>query len=151
MSQSHLTSYCVPVPGPEYAEDDGHHDQRLEYIGELLKTWWQQFGVQALHSLIPYQRYKDAKRHENLKVGDVCLLRYDSMVKDKYRLCRVAEVYPDGEGVVRTVDVHLRPQDSREPLLPYRPKPLTVLKTGVQRLVLIQAAEDLPQAENGEE
>ena len=55
-------------------------------------------------------------------------------------------VYPDSEGVVWTVDVHLRPQDNRDTLLPYKPKPLTVLQMGVQC-----QAEDLPKPEVEEE
>ena len=69
----------------------------------------------------------------------------------QYRLCPVAKVYPDSKGVVRTVDVQLRPQDSMEPLLPYRLKPLTVLKTGVHHLVLIQATKDFPKPKVKEE
>ena len=58
----------------EYMEEDYHHDQRFEYVADLLKTWWAQYTVQAFHSLIPYQQYKDAKRHKTLQEGKVCLL-----------------------------------------------------------------------------
>ena len=73
----------------------------------------------------------------------MCLIKYDSKMKASYRLCRISEVRPDVNGVVRSITVQLRPRDKREPLLPYRPKKLTEMETGVQRLVLISPQEDV--------
>ena len=82
--------------------------------------------------MLPYQKFKDAKRHSNIQVGDVCLLKYDGKVNDTFRLCRVVKVKKDKKGVVRTAQVQLRPRDSREKLLPYKSKKPTVQETGVQ-------------------
>ena len=92
--------------------------------------------------MLPFHSYKVAKRHVNLRVGDVCLLKYENKVKSDYRYCMITEVFPDGEGAVRTVKVKLRPRDKRDQNLPYKHKSPVIMEVGVQRLVLIVAAED---------
>ena len=62
--------------------------------------------------------------------------------------CRVIKIKEGKLGVVRTAQVQLWPRDSRDALLPYKPKEPTVQETGVQCLVLIVPAEDM-EAEEG--
>ena len=129
-------------------KDDDEESQQvlpgwLSYLEQLLSAWWSQWSKQVFPNLVPYQRYKDAKRHRNICVGDVCLLCYDGKIKDTYRICRVVETKKDDQGVVRTVKVQLRPQDVREKLLPYKSKTPCIQETGVQRLVLIVPAKEL--------
>ena len=60
--------------------------QEEQYIGagryqqDLLNMWWKLWKEQGLASLLPYGHLKEAKRHANLEVGDVCLLNYDNKV-----------------------------------------------------------------------
>ena len=77
---------------------------------ELLNSWWNLWRVQAFPHLLPYQRFKDAARHKNLHVGDVCLIKYVNKVKVTYRLCIVNKVFLSDGGVVRTVEVGYRPR-----------------------------------------
>ena len=53
------------------------------------------------------------------------------------------DVKPDQNGDVRTFVIAMRPQNRRDPVLPYVPKQLETFSVGVQRLVLITAVEDL--------
>ena len=118
------------------------------YQEELLDTWWAMWKVQVFPHLIAYPNYKAAKRHKNLQVGDVCLLKYDGKIRGTFRLCQVIEVWKDDQGLVRTVQVGYRPR-RKEESLPYKAVKLEVLKVGVQRLVLILAKEDLPKNDRG--
>ena len=52
-------------------------------------------------------------------------------------------MFPDDQGVVRTVNVKMRPRDNRDKALPYKAKAPVVMNVGVQRLVLIVPAEDI--------
>ena len=131
----------VPVETVDQGEENLHG--RAEYQAELLKLWWQQYIKQVFSSLLPFQRFRDARRQDNLQVGDVCLLKYDSKVKANYRLCRISEVLPDVHNVVRTVRVKLPARDTRDKLLPYKSKAPVILETGVQRLCLICPKEDI--------
>ena len=94
---------------------------------------------------MPYHKWKTEQR--NVKIGDLVLVKYASKVtKGDFRLARVEEVFPDPEGIVRTVTVIMRPRDSREKVTkepPYLlPKPPVELKLGVQRLVVLFPVEE---------
>ena len=73
--------------------------------------------------MIPYQRFKDAKRHKKLVSGDVCLLQYNGKVKHTYMLCIVVETFPSEENLVRTVNVGFRPRKQCKDG-PYKPASL---------------------------
>ena len=111
---------------------------------ELLNSWWNLWRVQAYPHLLPYQRFKDASRQKNLQVGDVCLVKYDNKVKATYRLCFVKKVFLSNGGVVRTGEVGYRPRQLCGPDRATKRAPLEILPVGVQRLVLICPAEELP-------
>ena len=78
-----------------------------------------------------------------MKTGDICLLKYEGKVEDKYRYCRIDATHEDEDGVVRIVTISLRRRDAREKILPYKPKEPTKIDVGVQRLVLICPVEDI--------
>ena len=132
------TSTTMRSPSSEEVEDYGRCSR---YQEELLDSWWNLWKVQVFPHLLPHNGYKAAKRHLNLRVGDVCLLKYDGKIRGTYRLCRITEIYPDDHGVVRTLMIAYRPK-KKETSLPYVPRTLDTMVVGVQRLVLIQAEED---------
>ena len=45
------------------------------YLHNLTQMWWKLRMEQGFPTLLPYYRYKDTKRHENLQVDDVCLIK----------------------------------------------------------------------------
>ena len=65
------------------------------------------------------------------------MLNYKGNLVDDYRLAKVTGVYPDDQGLVRTVQVSFRKRNRKEPLGEYRSKPLVSKKVSVQRLTLI--------------
>ena len=91
--------------------------------------------------MIPYRRWKQEAK--NLKVDDVCLLMYKGRIPPAvYRMCRVVEVFPDDEGLVRTVRVALVSRDQRMRILPHNTRSLVYMKVAVQRLVLIYSKDE---------
>ena len=115
-----------------------------DYQEELLAQWWKRWQVIGLPQMIPYQSLKDAKRHKNLQVGDVCLLQYDGKIKHTYRLCIILPTIPSDDAIVRTVTLGFRARRQCRPG-PYKPVALDELVVGVPRLVFILPAEELPQ------
>jgi len=91
------------------------------------------------------------KRHRNLQIGDVCLLAYSGKIGENVRYCRVDEVHPDEDGVVRNVTVSLRSRDAREKLMLYRSRKPWKMLVGVKRLLLICPNEEISncETENG--
>ena len=77
----------------------------------LLYTWWSVWRV--VTSLLPYYKLKDEKRHANLQVSDVCSLHYDNKLKVACWLCRVVEILPSYNGLVREVKLSFRPRRRR--------------------------------------
>ena len=109
---------------------------------ELLNQWWHLWYSQVFSLLFPFNKWK--VEQENLKEGDVCLVKYDKKVgMADYRLCKVNEVDMDIKGLVRNVMVLMRPTDSREKSFPYKSKVLVTLEVSIQRLVLICPVEQV--------
>ena len=90
-------------------------------------------------TLLPYYRYKDTKRHQNLQVDDVCLIKYETKVASTYRLRQVSKLLPSADGLVRLVEVCLGKRKHSKRNLPSK-----CLVTAVQWLVLLVPAGELP-------
>ena len=118
---------------PDNIPDKDFTRQRT-YCDILLQTWWSNWYCQVLDNLIPYQSYRDSKRHINLCVGDICLIKYDSKIVSSYRYCRVINIIKHEE-IVRSVVVKLgiRGKESK----------CREMRVGVQRLVLVTPKEEL--------
>ena len=90
--------------------------------------------------MIPFNTLKESKKHENLKPGDICLLKFEGKVRAEYRLCRIVEVIPGDDGLVRTVKIAIRPRKKAEPRDRCKGG-LNYFDVGVKRLVLIVPAK----------
>ena len=124
-----------------------------KYHEELLDVWWKQWRVQVFPHLLPYHSFKEAKRHKNLRRGDICLLLYEGKIRGTYKLCRVLETIVSDDGLVRMVKVGFPKQGGRVKVHPKSKCVVDVgdkddyplldqLVVGVPRLVLITPVED---------
>ena len=75
--------------------------QRFLYVQSIVDDWWQKWYNLVLPSLVPC--YKWQQRHRNVKLGDVCLIRYKKSIRSTYRLGRVSDVKTGKDGLVRSV------------------------------------------------
>ena len=130
---------------PPYNEDISL-PTRTAYVKDLLDKWWSLWIKQVWPHLIPCKKWKEVSR--NLQVGDVCLLYYPGALTGQYKLVRVVEVHPDANGLVRTVTILYRKRDKREKKREYNAKHMVREKVGVQRLVLIQSANENDDADD---
>ena len=130
----------------DFADHDGVNlTARQAYLEEVTQRWWASYYRQVFSNLLPYLRYRDTQRHRNFQVGDVCFLKFDGKISNEYRLCRVSSVKPDSEGVVRSLDVMLRPRDKREKRGQYWKNKRRFMPTVAQRLCLLVPAEEQDQ------
>ena len=104
--------------------------------------WWRQWSAQMFPNIIPYKSYKDARQHEYLQQGDVCLLKFEGKIRADYRLCHVVELKSNTADLVRTVKINIRPRHKRDAALPYKSKVLQEIDVSVKRLCLIHPVED---------
>ena len=80
---------------------DRNPNKRYKFLQSIVDDWWRTWYQQVLPSLVP--SYKWLQRHRNVQLGDVCLIRYKSELKGRYRLGRVKSVKVGEDGAVRTV------------------------------------------------
>ena len=132
-----LLGRTLSSPPPGDVNLEGNHRASRKYLEHLTQAWWKLWMQQGFPTLLPYSRYKDTKRHQNLQVNDVCLVKYETKVAATYRLCRVSKVFPSEEGVVQTVEVQLRNRKVTK-----RHQPVKNLLTAVLRLVLLVPADE---------
>jgi hypothetical protein len=111
----------------------------------LLVSWWKLWKEQVFPTLFPFHTRKATERCRNLKIGDICLLKYKTKIESLYRLCIVLATTTSEDDTVRTVKVGLRNRRERIVEKKATSLPLVEFEVGVQRLVLIHAVEEQEQ------
>ena len=92
--------------------------------------------------MLPARKWQ--KKKDDIKIGDVCLLLYKGRVKDDYKLCRVLQLHPGQDQLVRTVTVGHRRKNVKdtqkvmEDPSKYRSLPMVEERVHVQRLAVLQ-------------
>merc|ERR1712101_90889 len=94
-------------PPPDLEMPGENYHAAKTYLDSLTQMWWNLWMEQGFPTLLPYYKYKDTKHHQNLRVNDICLIKYETKVASTYRLCRVIKLLPSADGLVRTVEVRL--------------------------------------------
>ena len=74
--------------------------KRFLFIQSIVDNWWSKWYDCVLPSLVP--NYKWRQKHRNVKVGDICLIKYKGM-RASYKLGRVVDVKRGEDNLVRKV------------------------------------------------
>jgi hypothetical protein len=120
----------VHVPGLEF-EINTSLTKRLRFLEKINEEFWAKWMTLIFEKKVP--GYKWRKEHEDIKVGDVVLLKNESVATCSYKLGRVVKVFPGEDGHVRrAIIAYKNPGEStfRETERP------------IQKLVLIVPVED---------
>ena len=126
-------------PPMEYSSDD-RFCTRLAYVAQVEKEWWDRWIKVVLPSLFSYKKWKVKK--DNIKVGELVMLRYNKQFKDDYCLAKVSEVHPDEDGLVRKVTVSYRKKNPRESVQIFKSKPLIIEQVAIHRLHRLDLADE---------
>merc|ERR1712101_10192 len=102
-----LLGHTSSTPPPDHELPGEDYRAAGMYLHRLTQMWWKLWMEQGFPTLLPSYKNKDTKRHENLQVNDVCLIKYETKVTSTYRLCQVSKLLPSDDGLMRTVEVHL--------------------------------------------
>ena len=129
----------VDIPDMKYDETN-RFSARLVYVEKVYSSWWERWVQDVLPTLVPCKRWKEVKK--NIKKEDIVMMHYPGNLADDYRLAKLVDTYKDKKGLVRTVKVAFRKRDKREPATTYWKKPLTEEIVAIQRLSLLQAANE---------
>lgn len=110
------------------------HDKQSQIVNE----WWERWTSRSWALLTPRTKWLQEERQ--LAVGDICHLHYSQKFgPPSYRLCRVTEVLPGEDGMVRTVRVYIGNAESVRCSQEESTKNITV---GIHRLAVLLPVED---------
>ena len=120
-------------------------DQNLQRVSvtqaKIVTAWREKWLSQVFPDLVPRTKWKQPAR--NLQVGDVGVLRYEQKLgPDSWRLARISKADPDQDGLVRTIQVELRPRHVSDRGKAYKSKKPVVMVIGVQRFAVMLPAEE---------
>lgn len=90
------------IPEPILVPSNNLH-KRWHMCQCLTQHFWRRWSSEYLNTLRKF--YKWNRPRENLKVGDVVVLREDGMAVNHWPLGRIEEVFPGNDGLVRTAIV----------------------------------------------
>ena len=120
------------ISPPMVYTDDERFCSRLAYVSQVEQEWWSRWIKTVLPTLLSYKRWK--KKKENLKRGEIVLLRYPKQFRDDYCLAKITEAKADDDGLIRKVTVSYRKKNPRESAEVYSSKPLISEEVAVHRL-----------------
>ena len=82
-------------------DNDDSASKRQLFLQSLVEDWWKNWFRSVLPSLVPSYKWK--QKHRDVRVGDVCLIKYTNMKRGTYRLGQVKDVRAGKDSKVRTV------------------------------------------------
>ena len=132
----------MPPPG-DFQRADLYLRKRWRRAQHLANEFWSRWKREFLQSL--QSRYKCAPTRRNLQVDDIVIVKDDNMPRNRWKLARVQETYPDGDGLVRKVKVAVAAGSLDDKGIPTIP-PVS-LERPVQRLILLLPKEQVADRE----
>uniref|UniRef100_A0A1B0D852 DUF5641 domain-containing protein n=1 Tax=Phlebotomus papatasi TaxID=29031 RepID=A0A1B0D852_PHLPP len=97
-----ITQPLTMSPGPDYLAENPNRLTRWQFLQRLVQEFWKRWHSEYVTSLQPRQKWRN--NEENLKIGDLVLLRSDNF-KGLWTLGRISEVHPGADSIVRVVTV----------------------------------------------
>ena len=93
---------ALPPPG-NFVREDMFVRKRWRRVQYLLEQFWSRWQKEYLLNLQHREKWNTPRR--NLKVGDVVLLKEDSLSRLEWPLARVSSVKTEQDGLVRRAEV----------------------------------------------
>ena len=92
--------------GPFDVGQSKNTNKQFRFLQSLVDSWWKTWYETVFPSLVPSYRW--LQRHRCVKVGDVCLIRYNNELRATYRLGCVENVKRGEDGLVRTINLRYK-------------------------------------------
>ncbi|XP_067029786.1 uncharacterized protein [Acropora muricata] len=129
-----MKSSVILAPPGNFQGADVYSKKRWRRVQQLADEFWQRWRKSSLQSLQPRQKWTTPTK--NVEVGDIVILKDDSVPRNCWKLARVETTYPDADGYVRKVKVAVAKQ-SRD-LKGKRPGAnMSYLERPIQGLILL--------------
>ena len=126
----------APPPG-KFHREDMYGKSRWKASQQWAEEFWSAWKSDYLQVIMVRQKWQMEK--ENIKVGDVVIVKDDSIARGDWRIGVVTEARGETDGLVRNVEVRLgnRNLDKKEKIL----REPTVFRRPIQKVVVLVKAE----------
>ena len=107
----------------------------------VVQAWWEMWSRRYWHTLVPQTKW--SREHRAVRVRDICNLRYGgAKSRPSFRLCRIVKTLPDDDNITRTVEVAMRPRNTKyKGKSQYCVKEMKIIRTAVQGLAVLLPEE----------
>ena len=123
------TKAVLPPPG-NFQNHGVYCRKQWRIVQNLADQFWNRWRKGYLNTLQPRQKW--LKEQRNFKVGDIVLIKDGDLfgARNNWPLARIIEVYPNKDGLVRSVKLHVSTKDLKGKT--------TQLKRPITKLVLLE-------------
>ena len=130
------TSVVVPPIG-NFESDQVYAKRRWRVVQYLAEQFWYWWRKEYIHNL--QVRSKWCKPKRNFAVGDIVYLTDDLLPRCDWRVCRVQEVYPGSDGIVRSIKLVVGNKNLNAKGVPVSSQ--SVLCRSVHKVILLLGAD----------
>ena len=92
----------LPPPG-NFQGADTYSRKRWRRVEYLVNEFWYRWRNEFIQSLQVRQKWM--RRRKNLKIGDVVIVKDIDTPRNRWKLARIVETYPENDGLVRKVNL----------------------------------------------
>jgi hypothetical protein len=144
----------VAIPGPDLTQIKMNRLDRFEKIQQQKTHFWNRWQKEYLHIL--QNRPKWTTPAPNFEVGDLVLIKDESLAPQKWKMGRILEVYPSKDGnvrvaKVRAITVKIVPRTKgMQPLEEFQSQE-SILTRPIHKLVRLPYEKALEDAQEQEE
>lgn len=103
-----MKSSIILAPPGNFQRADVYSKKRWRRVQQLADEFWQHWRKSYLQSLQTRQKWTTPMK--NVEVGDIVILKHDSVPRNCWKLARVETTYPDADGYVQKVKVAVADQ-----------------------------------------
>ena len=103
-----MKSSIILAPPGNFQRADVYSKKRWRRVQQLADEFWQRWRKSYLQSLQTRQKWTTPMK--NVEVGDIVILKDDSVPRNCWKLARVETTYPDADGYVQKVKVTVADQ-----------------------------------------
>ena len=130
-----------PFQSKDAYDDKPSSDKtRFLLVQKIVDQFWRVWTKLYFPTLLRRQKWHHKER--NLKIGDVCVLKDLNALRGEWRLCRVVDVFPDANNVVRNVEIVVPPPSLDSTMVYKKGVAMIKMKRHVNNLIVIVPSED---------
>ena len=107
-----MKSKVIMPPPDEFSKPDLYCRKRWRCIQHVINEFWSRWRKEFLQSLQERKKWQDKKR--NFENGDTVLLRDSDLIKNKWPMLKIVEMFKDDNGDVRSVRLKVGQSKSNE-------------------------------------